>query len=129
MSYIKKLLSDIFPHKIYSKYFFKLTQNISNELNRYKQNNWSVSCFVGVRYKCVNCVDYDVCAKCEPNCDHDITHVLMKISIPIPPLANPRTTLLSVLYPGIGTIKKLFGKNRYVLFSFSCTCFCIAMHF
>jgi len=54
----------------------------------------------GTRFKCLNCVDYDICSKCEPNAEHELTHVLMKISIPIPPLANPRTTLLPVLYPG-----------------------------
>ncbi|XP_066922267.1 uncharacterized protein [Clytia hemisphaerica] len=54
----------------------------------------------GVRFKCLNCVDYDVCSRCEPSCDHDLTHVFVKIAIPIPPLANPRTTLLPVFYPG-----------------------------
>ena len=55
----------------------------------------------GVRFKCLNCVDYDVCSRCEPSCDHDLTHVFVKISVPIPPLANPRTTLLPVFYPGM----------------------------
>lgn len=54
----------------------------------------------GVRFKCLNCVDYDVCSRCEPTCDHDLTHVFVKIAVPIPPLANPRTTLLPVFYPG-----------------------------
>ena len=54
----------------------------------------------GVRFKCLNCVDYDVCSRCEPACDHDITHVFVKIAIPIPPLSNPRTALLPVFYPG-----------------------------
>jgi hypothetical protein len=31
---------------------------------------------------------------------HDPTHVLLKIRIPIPPLANPRDSLLPILYPG-----------------------------
>lgn len=30
------------------------------------------------------------------------THVFLKIRIPIPPLANPRTALTPVLYPGVG---------------------------
>lgn len=63
----------------------------------------------GVRFKCLNCVDYDVCSRCEPSCDHDITHVFVKIVIPIPPLANPRTTLLQVFYPGK---KEMFLKTR-----------------
>ena len=54
----------------------------------------------GIRYKCSNCIDYDVCARCEPVCDHEKNHVFLKIVIPIPPLANPRSALLSSFYPG-----------------------------
>eukprot|EP00123_Amoebidium_parasiticum_P013923 comp22224_c0_seq1/m.32758 comp22224_c0_seq1/g.32758 ORF comp22224_c0_seq1/g.32758 comp22224_c0_seq1/m.32758 type:complete len:531 (-) comp22224_c0_seq1:151-1743(-) len=54
----------------------------------------------GVRYKCANCVDFDLCETCEAQARHDKTHVLLKIRIPIPPLANPRSALLPVFYPG-----------------------------
>ena len=54
----------------------------------------------GIRYKCVNCVDYDVCSSCQPACDHDITHMFLKVVIPIPPLANPRSALMPAFYPG-----------------------------
>lgn len=60
----------------------------------------------GVRFKCVNCVDYDICSRCEPSCDHDLTHLFLKIIIPIPPLANPRTSLLPVFYPGKKSVEK-----------------------
>lgn len=63
-------------------------------------NSCNSNPLTGVRFKCVNCVDYDVCLRCEPFCNHDLTHVLLKIEIPIPPMANPRTTLLPVFYPG-----------------------------
>eukprot|EP00051_Salpingoeca_urceolata_P010884 m.133745 g.133745 ORF g.133745 m.133745 type:complete len:402 (-) comp16894_c0_seq5:76-1281(-) len=55
----------------------------------------------GIRYKCANCIDYDVCEACEPQDRHNNTHVFLQIRIPIPPLANPRTALLSPFYPGI----------------------------
>eukprot|EP00124_Ichthyophonus_hoferi_P005031 Ihof_evm3s647 gene=Ihof_evmTU3s647 len=54
----------------------------------------------GVRYKCANCVDFDLCEACESQTRHDKTHVLLKIRIPISPLANPRSALLPVFYPG-----------------------------
>ena len=55
----------------------------------------------GVRYKCSNCIDYDVCSRCEPVCDHEKNHVFLKIVVPIPPLANPRSALLPSFYPGM----------------------------
>lgn len=59
-----------------------------------------VSPIRGIRYKCANCVDYDLCEACEPFDNHNLSHVFLKIRIPIPPLANPRTALLPVFYPG-----------------------------
>lgn len=55
----------------------------------------------GIRYKCSNCIDYDVCSRCEPVCDHEKNHVFLKIVVPIPPLANPRSALLPSFYPGM----------------------------
>ncbi|KAI7897218.1 uncharacterized protein EV154DRAFT_1731 [Mucor mucedo] len=54
----------------------------------------------GVRYKCANCVDFDLCEMCEGANSHINTHVFLKIRIPIPPLANPRSALLPAFYPG-----------------------------
>ncbi|KAI9007326.1 hypothetical protein BC832DRAFT_554991 [Gaertneriomyces semiglobifer] len=54
----------------------------------------------GYRYKCANCVDYDVCEQCEARNVHYKTHVFLKIRVPIPPLMNPRSALVAALYPG-----------------------------
>lgn len=59
-----------------------------------------VSPIRGIRFKCANCVDYDLCENCEPFDNHNLSHVFLKIRIPIPPLANPRMALLPVFYPG-----------------------------
>ncbi|RKP02025.1 hypothetical protein CXG81DRAFT_11291 [Caulochytrium protostelioides] len=65
-------------------------------------NHCSASPIRGVRYKCVNCVDFDLCELCEAdNHQHYKTHVFLKIRIPIPPLANPRSVLLAPFYPGV----------------------------
>lgn len=57
----------------------------------------------GTRYKCANCVDYDVCSLCEPMDNHNNTHVFLKIVVPLPPLINPRAPLLQPFYPGLPT--------------------------
>jgi Ca2+-binding EF-hand superfamily protein len=55
----------------------------------------------GVRYKCLNCADLDICESCELEDQHHPGHVFVKIRIPIPPLSNPRTTLVTQsFYPG-----------------------------
>ncbi|XP_071961280.1 uncharacterized protein [Antedon mediterranea] len=63
-------------------------------------NTCSANPICGIRYKCSNCVDYDVCERCEPHDSHNKTHTFMKIKIPIPPLANPRNILMKPFYPG-----------------------------
>ncbi|KAG0167776.1 hypothetical protein DFQ30_005666 [Apophysomyces sp. BC1015] len=63
-------------------------------------NKCSISPIRGIRYKCANCVDFDLCEMCEGGNSHAYTHVFLKIRIPIPPLANPRSALLPVFYPG-----------------------------
>lgn len=55
----------------------------------------------GLRYKCANCQDYDLCEGCEALEVHIKSHVFMKIRIPIPPLANSRNKKLPSFYPGI----------------------------
>ena len=37
----------------------------------------------GTRYKCASCVDFDVCANCEPTCNHNPIHVFLRINVPI----------------------------------------------
>ncbi|KAI8331837.1 hypothetical protein BC941DRAFT_150290 [Chlamydoabsidia padenii] len=64
-------------------------------------NKCAVSPIRGIRYKCANCVDFDLCDMCESSShQHTQTHVFLKIRIPIPPLANPRSALLPPFYPG-----------------------------
>jgi len=63
-------------------------------------NNCSTSPIRGIRYKCSNCVDYDLCEGCEQSEPHIKTHVFLKIRIPLPPLANPKMSLVDLLYPG-----------------------------
>jgi len=66
----------------------------------------------GFRYKCTNCVDYDLCETCEALGVHYITHVFLKIRISIPPLANPRSALLPIFYPGNDFISKSLDEKQ-----------------
>ncbi|KAJ2600720.1 hypothetical protein EV177_007094 [Coemansia sp. RSA 1804] len=54
---------------------------------------------VGVRFKCGNCVDYDLCENCEPITAHDADHLLVKI--PVPRAAPNNKPMLAMVYPPI----------------------------
>ncbi|KAJ3100281.1 hypothetical protein HDU97_002372 [Phlyctochytrium planicorne] len=54
----------------------------------------------GFRFKCAHCVDYDLCETCEAADVHPRTHIFLKIRIPFPPHANPRSSQLPIFYPG-----------------------------
>lgn len=54
----------------------------------------------GIRFRCANCSDYDLCEQCEANEAHIKTHVFLKIKVPIPYLGNPGHTALPAYYPG-----------------------------
>ncbi|KAJ1961989.1 Thymidylate synthase, partial [Dipsacomyces acuminosporus] len=60
----------------------------------------------GIRYKCAQCPQYDLCEACEA---HDVHkhHVLLKINVPLPSLMNPRIPLIRQLYPGSLSPKEL----------------------
>lgn len=45
-------------------------------------------------------MDFDLCETCESLDIHFRTHLFLKIRIPVPPLANPRSALLPMFYPG-----------------------------
>ncbi|EDQ84228.1 uncharacterized protein MONBRDRAFT_34778 [Monosiga brevicollis MX1] len=86
-------------------------------------NNCNAAPIVGKRFKCLNCIDYDVCEDCEPVDRHNPRHVFVKINVPLPPMLNPRKALLDPFYPGSAmapavlawtTIKQL---KRMTLFS------------
>ncbi|KAI9478788.1 MAG: hypothetical protein EXX96DRAFT_572300 [Benjaminiella poitrasii] len=76
-------------------------------------NKCNMSPIRGVRYKCANCVDFDLCEMCEGANSHANTHVFLKIRIPIPPLANPRSALLPTFYPGKHHNKPPISTEKY----------------
>ncbi|KAF9173470.1 hypothetical protein BGX21_000804 [Mortierella sp. AD011] len=53
----------------------------------------------GIRYKCGNCIDYDLCSSCEalPGSIHDPNHIFLKIRKPI----SIRTTVPTPLLPNM----------------------------
>lgn len=53
----------------------------------------------GIRYRCANCLDYDLCETCEAMQVHIKTHLFYKVRIPAPFLGNPRQSQ-PVWYPG-----------------------------
>lgn len=53
----------------------------------------------GIRYRCANCVDFDLCETCESMAVHPTTHLFYKVRIPAPLLGNPRQPQ-PVWYPG-----------------------------
>lgn len=46
----------------------------------------------GIRYRCSNCVDFDLCESCEALQIHPKTHLFYKVRIPAPFLGNSRQT-------------------------------------
>ncbi|KAK3329520.1 hypothetical protein B0H66DRAFT_541359 [Apodospora peruviana] len=88
-------------------------QNIVNLLFRVSQENAQRTSYVhrgcqcnacgilpirGIRYRCANCADFDLCESCESQGLHTKTHIFYKIRIPAPRL-GPRH-LQPVWYPG-----------------------------
>ncbi|RPA75783.1 EF-hand [Ascobolus immersus RN42] len=57
----------------------------------------------GIRYRCANCVDFDLCEHCEALESHPKTHLFFKVRIPAPFLGNSRPSF-PPYYPGKPTI-------------------------
>ncbi|OKL56463.1 hypothetical protein UA08_08135 [Talaromyces atroroseus] len=62
-------------------------------------NNCGMMPIQGIRYRCDNCVDFDLCENCEAQQVHNKTHVFLKIRIPAPYMGIPRQGR-PVWYPG-----------------------------
>ncbi|KAJ2081076.1 hypothetical protein H4R24_002602 [Coemansia sp. RSA 988] len=53
----------------------------------------------GMRYMCAQCANYDLCESCEAQDAHR-HHLMLKISVPLPPLMHARIPLIHKLCPG-----------------------------
>ncbi|KAJ2822482.1 hypothetical protein IWW50_004193 [Coemansia erecta] len=73
----------------------------------------------GIRYKCAQCSNVDLCEACEANDIHR-HHVMLRISVPLPPLMNPRIPLIRKLYPGNLLPKELSRDARKELENTTC---------
>ncbi|KAH8700836.1 EF hand domain protein [Talaromyces proteolyticus] len=62
-------------------------------------NNCGMMPIQGIRYRCDNCVDFDLCEMCEAQQVHNKTHLFLKVRIPAPYMGNPRQAR-PVWYPG-----------------------------
>ncbi|KAK4042257.1 hypothetical protein C8A01DRAFT_14130 [Parachaetomium inaequale] len=61
-------------------------------------NGCGITPIRGIRYRCANCTDFDLCETCESQGLHTKTHIFYKIRVPVPRLgARP---LQPVWYPG-----------------------------
>lgn len=88
-------------------------QNIVSLLFRVSEDNARRSAYVhrgcacnacgivpirGIRYRCANCADFDLCETCESQGLHTKTHIFYKVKVPAPPF-GPRQ-MQPVWYPG-----------------------------
>ncbi|OAA62818.1 EF hand domain-containing protein [Niveomyces insectorum RCEF 264] len=88
-------------------------QNIVSLLFRVSEDNARRSAYVhrgcacnacgivpirGIRYRCANCADFDLCETCESQGLHIKTHIFYKVKVPAPPF-GPRQ-MQPVWYPG-----------------------------
>ncbi|KAK3300158.1 uncharacterized protein B0H64DRAFT_380117 [Chaetomium fimeti] len=61
-------------------------------------NGCGITPIRGIRYRCANCTDFDLCETCESQGLHTKTHIFYKIRVPVPRLGS--RPLQPVWYPG-----------------------------
>ncbi|KAK4147818.1 uncharacterized protein C8A04DRAFT_33917 [Dichotomopilus funicola] len=61
-------------------------------------NGCGITPIRGIRYRCANCTDFDLCETCESQGLHIKTHIFYKIKVPVPRLGS--RPLQPVWYPG-----------------------------
>ncbi|KAL2125243.1 hypothetical protein VTJ04DRAFT_1608 [Mycothermus thermophilus] len=101
------------PHHHHDSFSQRAGQNFVNLLFRVSEDNARRNAFVhrgclcngcgvtpirGIRYRCANCTDFDLCETCEAQGMHTKTHIFYKIRVPIPRLGS--RPLQPVWYPG-----------------------------
>ncbi|MCJ1332699.1 hypothetical protein MMC10_009393 [Thelotrema lepadinum] len=62
-------------------------------------NSCNATPIKGIRYRCTNCVDYDLCEQCESMQFHQKNHLFIKIRIPTPSHSSSRRPQ-PIWYPG-----------------------------
>lgn len=79
-------------------------------------NSCNTMPILGIRYRCANCADFDLCEQCEAMQIHPRTHLFYKVRIPAPFLGNPRQPQ-PVWYPGKPSlISQPLPKSKLVRF-------------
>lgn len=62
----------------------KINENNDNVIHQgIKCSNCGMTEIKGVRYKCSQCENFNLCENCESTVEHDINHIMIKIRIPI----------------------------------------------
>ena len=62
----------------------EINNNINNIIHiGIKCNNCGLENIQGIRYKCINCPDFNLCQKCESESEHEPNHIFLKIRRPI----------------------------------------------
>lgn len=64
----------------------------------------------GIRYKCGNCKNYDLCSICVDSTPHNESHVFLRIKKPLEKSANGDPLLNDILYSKEGS--PIFNTNK-----------------
>ncbi|KAJ2709843.1 hypothetical protein H4R19_004043 [Coemansia spiralis] len=73
----------------------------------------------GVRYKCAQCANYDLCESCEAHEIHQ-QHLMLRVAVPIPPLMNPREPLIQGSFVNAQTTRELSTEQCLELEQTTC---------